>query len=178
MVSPRLCETARPLFKNPRPNYKSSKLRDCSTSSEPEIPRLLFRMPRFRDWADIFQDASFSHRAFYTPLFVFEKFTRACSICGACAICDLSKIYKCLLIPNCTRKIMWLLINNIYEKISRWLSRRNARVSRNQEKIALTIAPSRACAWFENRRFHWPSVSFSDHRRIRMLGLFPLFALN
>ena len=28
--------------------------------SEPEIPRLLFRMPRFRDWADIFRDASFS----------------------------------------------------------------------------------------------------------------------
>ena len=27
------------------------------------------------------------------------------------------KIYKCLFIPNCTRKIMWLLINNIHEKI-------------------------------------------------------------
>ena len=24
-------------------------------------------MPRFRDWADIFRDASVSHRAFYTP---------------------------------------------------------------------------------------------------------------
>ena len=29
---------------------------------------------------------------------------------------------------------MWLLINNIHEQISRWLSGRNARVSRNQEK--------------------------------------------
>ena len=48
MVNPRLCETARPLFKNPRPNYKSSRLRDCSTCREPEIPRLFFRMPRFR----------------------------------------------------------------------------------------------------------------------------------
>ena len=67
MVNPRLCETARPLFKNPRPNYKSSRLRDCSTCSEPEVPRLLFRMPRFRDWADIFRGASFSHRLFYTP---------------------------------------------------------------------------------------------------------------
>ena len=64
MVNPRLCET---LFKNPRPNYKSSRLRDCSTCSEPEIPTLLFRMPRFRDWADIFRDAWISHRAFYTP---------------------------------------------------------------------------------------------------------------
>ena len=27
------------------------------------------------------------------------------------------KIYKCLFIPNCTRKIMWLLINNTLEKI-------------------------------------------------------------
>ena len=88
------------------------------------------------------------------------------------------KIYKCLFLPNCTRKIMWLLINNINEKISRWLSRRNARVSRNQGKIAPSIAPSKACAWFENKRFDWPSVSFSDHWPIRMFGLFPLFALN
>ena len=41
-------------------NYKNSRLRDCSTCTESEIPRLLFRMPRFRDWADIFRDASFS----------------------------------------------------------------------------------------------------------------------
>ena len=34
-------------------------------------------------------------------------------------------------------------------------------VSRNQGKIAPCIAPSRACAWFENKRFDWPSVSFS-----------------
>ena len=52
-------------------------------------------------------------------------------------------------------------LNNIYEKISRWLSRRNARVSRNQGKFAPSIAPSRACTWFENKRFDWPSVSFS-----------------
>ena len=70
MVNPRLCETARPLLKNPRPNYKRSRLRDCSTCSEPEIPRLLFRIPRFRDWADIFRDASLSHRPFYTPSYL------------------------------------------------------------------------------------------------------------
>ena len=29
------------------------------------------------------------------------------------------KFYECLFIPNCTRKIMWLLINNIHEKIAR-----------------------------------------------------------
>ena len=92
------------------------------------------------------------------------------------AICVLWKIYKCLFIPNCKRKIMWLLINNICEKMSRWLRRRNARVSRNQENIApsiaRTIAPSSACVWFENKRFDWPSVSFSDHWPIRMLGCF------
>ena len=48
----------------------------------------------------------------------------------------------------------------IDEKITRWLSRRNARVSRNQGKMAPWIAPSTACAWFENKRFDWPSLSF------------------
>ena len=38
------------------------------------------------------------------------------------------------------------LINNIHEKVSRWLSRRNARVSRTQGKITPSIAPSGACA--------------------------------
>ena len=42
----------------------------------------------------------------------------------ASAIWGLWKIYKCLFIPNCTRKIMSLLINNIYEKVLRCLSRR------------------------------------------------------
>jgi len=87
-----------------------------------------------------------------------------------------TKMYKCLFIPNCTRKIMWLLINNIYEKISRLLSRRKSCVSRNQGKTAPSIAPSRVCAWFENKRFDWPSVSFSDQWQLRMLGLLPLFA--
>ena len=67
------------------------------------------------------------------------------------------------------REIIWLLINNIHKKISRCLSSRNACVSRNQEN-----APSRACAWFESKRFDWPSVSFVDHWPIRMLGLFPV----
>ena len=67
MVNPRLCETVRPLFKNPKLNFKSSRLRDWSTCSGPEIPRLEFRMPIFRDWVDIFRDASFSHRPFYSP---------------------------------------------------------------------------------------------------------------
>ena len=62
------------------------------------------------------------------------------------------------------------VINNVYEKISRRLSRRNARVSHNQGKIA----PSRACAWFESKRFDWPSVSFFDHWPIRTLGLLPV----
>ena len=33
------------------------------------------------------------------------------------AICCLWKFYKCLFIPNCTRKIMWLLINNMHKKM-------------------------------------------------------------
>ena len=61
---------------------------------------------------------------------------------------------------------MWLLINNIHEEISRWLSRRNPRVSHNEGKIR----PSRVCAWFESKRFDWLSLSFFDHWPIRMLG--------
>ena len=34
------------------------------------------------------------------------------------AICSLWKIYECLFIPNCTRKIIWLLVNNIQVTIS------------------------------------------------------------
>jgi len=37
----------------------------------------------------------------------------------ASAIWGLWRIYKCLFVPKCSRKIMWLLINNIHEKISR-----------------------------------------------------------
>ena len=90
-------------------------------------------------------------------------------------------LFQCLFIPNCTRNIMQLLsINNIHVKISRWLSRRNARISHNQGKIVPSIAPSRACSWFASKRFDWSSVSFFDPWRIRMLGLLTLFcnALN
>ena len=37
------------------------------------------------------------------------------------SVCGLWKISKCLFIPNCTRKIMWVRINNIHGKITRWL---------------------------------------------------------
>ena len=107
----------------------------------------------------------------------FSKTNKIARARRASAIWGLWKVYKCLFNPNCTRKIMWLLINK-YEKISRWLSRRNACVSRYQEKITPWIAPSRARVWFENKRFDWPSVSFFDQWPIRILGLFPLFALN
>ena len=36
----------------------------------------------------------------------------------ASAICGLWKIFGCLFIPNCTRKIIWLLVNNIQVTIS------------------------------------------------------------
>ena len=48
------------------------------------------------------------------------------------------KIYKCF-IPNCTRKIMWLLINNTHEKTSRRLTKRNARVLLNHHDYAINI---------------------------------------
>lgn len=44
------------------------------------------------------------------------------------------KIYKCSFIPNCTRKIVWLLINNIHEKLE-MVKQKKWRISRNQGKI-------------------------------------------
>ena len=42
--------------------------------SEPEIQRLLFRMPRFRDWAaDIFREASFSIKRDFWELCLIER---------------------------------------------------------------------------------------------------------
>ena len=56
------------------------------------------------------------------------------------------------------------------------ISRRNTHVSRHQGKIAASMAPSRACTWFESKRFDWSWVSFFDHWPIRMLVLLPPFA--
>ena len=68
------------------------------------------------------------------------------------------KIYSCLFIPNCTRNHVITHTN-----CTRWLSRRNARVSRNHGKIA----SSRARAWFESKRFNWslpnPFVHLANH---------------
>ena len=47
---------------------------------------------------------------------IFSKTNKSARARRASVLCGLWKIYKCLFIPNCTRKIMWLLINNIHEK--------------------------------------------------------------
>ena len=44
--------------------------------------------------------------------------TENCTTRRASAICSLWKIYECLFIPNCTRKIIWLLVHNIQVIIS------------------------------------------------------------
>ena len=46
----------------------------------------------------------------------FSKTNRSALALRARALCGLWKIYKCLFIPNCTRKIMWFLINKIHKK--------------------------------------------------------------
>ena len=82
----------------------------------------------------------------------------------ASAICGLWKIYKCSFIPNCTRKIMWLLINNIYEKIS-YIWDGWAEGTHTYHAIRERLRhPGRALAL--KARLDW------------MLGLFSLFALN
>ena len=49
-------------------------------------------------------------------VYVIEWFWVQLGISMACAICSLWKIYKCFLVllSNCTRKIIWLLVDNIH----------------------------------------------------------------
>ena len=47
----------------------------------------------------------------------FSKTNKIARARRASAICSLWKIYECWFIPNCTRKIMWLLVNNTHTKI-------------------------------------------------------------
>lgn len=64
-------------------------------------------------------------------------------------------IYECLFIPICTRKIILLVeqyfliidIKKYQEVLSGWLSRSNARVSRNHAKIALSRATMIGYLW-------------------------------
>ena len=91
------------------------------------------------------------------------------------------KTHKCKLIPNCTRKTVWLPINNINMKkfASRmfWtlltLNCLLSFVRAESGKNCAIITPSRARAWFENKRFDWLSVNFFVHWPIRMLALLP-----
>ena len=46
----------------------------------------------------------------------FSKANQIARARRASAICGLWKIYECWFIPNCTREIMWLLVNNIHAK--------------------------------------------------------------
>ena len=100
------------------------------------------------------------------------------------------KTHKCKLIPNWTRKTVWLPINNIHEKIcvkdvsnfteselsSQFCARAKPQViliiTQSRKNCAI-IAPSRARAWFENKIFDWLSVNFFLHWPIRMLALLP-----
>ena len=104
------------------------------------------------------------------------------------------KTHKCKLIPNWTRKTVWLPINNIHEKIcvkdvlnftdselsSQFCARAKPQIliiTQSRKNCAI-IAPSRARAWFENKRFDWPFVNFFVHCPIRMLALLPFSAFN
>ena len=49
---------------------------------------------------------------------IFQRLQKIARAHRASAICSLWKICECLFIPNCTRKIIWLLVNNIQVTIS------------------------------------------------------------
>ena len=51
---------------------------------------------------------------------IFQRLQKIARARRASAICSLWKICECLFIPNCTRKIIWLLVNNIHAKIWVW----------------------------------------------------------
>ena len=49
---------------------------------------------------------------------IFQRLQKIARARRASVICSLWKICECLFIPNCTRKIIWLLVNNIQVTIS------------------------------------------------------------
>ena len=53
------------------------------------------------------------------------------------------------------RKIMWLLINNIHEKIRVGLAEETHAYHAIREKLRHKIVPSKVHAWFESKRFDW-----------------------
>ena len=68
---------------------------------------------------------------------------------------------------------MSLLINNMHEKISIWLGRKNARVSHNQGKLR---HPGRALDLKTKDLIG--HMSFLDNWPIRMLSLLPFFCIE
>ena len=53
------------------------------------------------------------------------------------------------------RKIMWLLFNNIHEKIRVGLAEETHAYHAIREKLRHKIVPSKVRAWFESKRFDW-----------------------
>ena len=49
---------------------------------------------------------------------IFQRLQKVARARRASAICSLWKVCECLFIPNCTRKIVWLLVNNTQGTIS------------------------------------------------------------
>ena len=82
------------------------------------------------------------------------------------------KTHKCKLIPNWTRKTVWLPINNIHEKIGvkdvlnftdselspqfRARAKHQVLITQSRKHCAI-IAPSRAHAWFEKKKI-WLAI--------------------
>ena len=94
------------------------------------------------------------------------------------------KIYQCLFISNCMRKIMWLLINNMYEKIRDGYAEEMHAYHAIREKLHHKIASSKVHAWFESKRFdcfsqkpHYLLASHNPEFRCVICTGITLFAL-
>ena len=66
-----------------------------------------------------------------------RKFCKDKQNCAS-AIWGLWRIYKCLFIPNCMRKIMWLIMNNKHEKNLGWLKqKKRTRITQSGRNCAI-----------------------------------------
>ena len=68
-------------------------------------------------------------------------------------------------------------MHDIHVKIRDVKQKKRMRITQSGKNCAKN-APSRARAWFENKRFDWLSVNFFVHWPVRMLALLPFFAFN
>ena len=69
--------------------------------------------------------------------YIFQRLTKLHEPVGRVQFVVFEKIYECLFIPNCTRKIIWLLVNNNFEMVKQ---KERTRITQSGKNCAMNCA--------------------------------------